>query len=882
MKKKIIFTGLLALISLMALGQEDTKRIYTATKTEVAPLINGNLDDEAWAVGVWSGDFIQHEPFEGQKPTQPTEFKVLYDNNFLYVAIKAYDSSPDSIVNRMTRRDDIDGDFVGISLDCYHDLRTGFTFLVSSTGVKMDIMLSNDGMTEDTSWDPIWYVKTRMQDWGWSTEMKIPFTQLRFEKNSDEVWGFEVLRQNYRNDEMSFWQAIPRNASGLIHLFGELNGLENVEPRKILDLTPYAVGSFEKYEATEGNPYASGKDFIPNVGLDGKIGVTNNLTMDFTINPDFGQVEADPSQVNLTAYEVFFNERRPFFVEGKNITSLRVGIGDGDIGNDNLFYSRRIGKRPSGSARIANGEHAKTPRNVRILGAAKLTGKTKDGLSIGIMESVTPRTFAKINSAGIETDQEVEPLTNYFVGRIQKDFNEGNTMVGGMITHTARALSNVENLESSDLNSLHQSALTGGLDYTRFFKDKNWNLSLSTAFSQVQGSEEAIRATQLSARHLYQRPDAHHMAYDSTRTSLGGYGGKMEFGKFGGNWNFMLFSTLRSPGFEINDLGYLRSADEMIHGIWSAYQITKPKSFYRSIRLNSNLWTSWDYAFTYRGMGGNFGIFTQYKNFWSTNVGILFNGSGTSTSLLRGGPNMKLPGSTGMFYSLNSDNRKLIRVGFFGNHSRGNENYSISNSYSVNLSYQPFNTLKLTLQPAFNNNLSELQYVDMRVNEAGTNSYIFARLNQKVFSTSLRISYSITPDLTIQYWGQPFFAAADYSKFKKVDRPMASKFTDRFHVFNSQEIREADGVYFIDEDLQGTDDYTLDNPDFVFDEFLSNMVLRWEFVPGSTLYMVWSQTRDAFTNTGEFDFNNNVNILFKEEKPYNVFLIKLSYRIGLH
>lgn len=467
----------------------------------------------------------------------------------------------------MTRRDEVDGDYVGLSFDSYHDLRTGFTFLVSSTGVKMDLMHINDGQVEDPSWDPIWHVKSAIHELGWFAEMKIPLTQLRFEKNTDEVWGVEIFRLNYRESEMSFWQPIPRNTSGLVHMYGELDGLEDIEPKKIFDLMPYAVASYENYKAQEGNPFLSGSDFIPNAGLDGKLGVTNNLTLDFTINPDFGQVEADPSQVNLTAYESFFREKRPFFIEGNNITSLSIGVGDSEMGNDNLFYSRRIGKSPAGYARLENGEYSKTPRNVRILGAAKLTGKTKDGLSIGVIETVTPRTYARIDSAGHRSKQEVEPLTNYFIGRVQKDFNKGNTMIGGMLTHTYRDLKAVEDLENSPLNYLHSSALTGGLDFTQHFNDKNWKLSINTAFSQVEGSEEAISATQMSARHFMQRPDATHMDYDPSRTSLSGTGGKMEFGKIGGNWNFMLFSTFKSPGFEINDLGYIRAADDMMHAL---------------------------------------------------------------------------------------------------------------------------------------------------------------------------------------------------------------------------------------------------------------------------------------------------------------------------
>ncbi len=862
-------------------GQDPEKKVYKASRANTAPLINGVIDKDEWTEGKWNSGFTQFQPYDGKEASQRTEFMILYDDDFIYAAIKAFDSAPDSIINRMTRRDEVDGDYTGVSFDSYYDLRTGFTFIVSSTGVKMDLIHANDGNIEDKSWDPIWYTKTSIYDWGWFAEIKIPFTQLRFEKNTDDVWGMDVFREIYRESELSFWQAIPRNASGMVHLYGELDGLDDIKPRKIFDLVPYAMASYENYPPEEGNPFLTGQDFIPSAGLDGKLGVTNNLTLDFTVNPDFGQVEADPSEVNLTAYETFFNEKRPFFIEGKNITSLSVGIGDGDLGNDNLFYSRRIGKNPSVYAEVEDGEYSKTPRNVRILGATKLTGKTKDGLSVGIIESITPRTYAKIDSAGDRSVQQVEPLTNYFIGRVQKDINEGNTMIGGMITHTYRDLSSVEELRDSTLNCLHNSALTGGIDFSQYFNDKNWSLSVSTAFSRVEGSEEAISSTQLSARHLFQRPDAGHMDYDPERTSLNGLGGKMELGKYGGNWNFMLFSTFRSPGFEINDLGYLRNADNMVHGVWSAYNFNEPKSFYRRIRLNSNWWTTWDYGFTFQNHGGNFSVYTEFKNFWSTNVGISFNSKSLSTTILRGGPNMKVPGNEGIWYSIGTDNRKKFRVSLYGSHSWGRQDYQNSMSYSLNLTYRPVNTLNITLSPGYSETVKDLQYVDIINTDEDDERYIFADLSQSILNMSLRINYNITPDLTIQYWGQPFLAAADYSAFKKITDPRADRYTDRYHEFIAGEIEEQDGSYYIDEDSDGNTDYSFSNPSFNFDVFLSNLVLRWEFVPGSTLYAVWSQNRNAENSNGEFMIEDNIKALFTEEKPYNVFLLKFSYRFGL-
>ena len=377
MKRLLVTIIAFILIISCLTGQIPEKKHYKATKITVAPAIDGILSEDVWKEGEWAGGFTQWEPFNGRPASQKTEFKILFDDDNLYVGVKALDTSPDSIVKRLTRRDQTDGDLVAVIFDSYHDLRTGFWFGVSAGGVKNDEMMTNDGQNEDQSWDPNWWVRTSVDKEGLVAEMKIPFSQLRFDKNSGEIWGLEVIRVLYRKNETNVWQAIPRDAPGIVHMMGEMTGLEQVKPRKILDVTPYALARVERFKSVPGDPFATGKRSKLNGGLDAKIGITNNLTLDLTVNPDFGQVEADPSVVNLTAYETFFEEKRPFFIEGKNITNFGVGIGDGGLGNDNLFYSRRIGRRPQGGV-VDFGGHTDTPINTSIIGAAKLTGKTKE------------------------------------------------------------------------------------------------------------------------------------------------------------------------------------------------------------------------------------------------------------------------------------------------------------------------------------------------------------------------------------------------------------------------------------------------------------------------------------------------------------------------
>ncbi|MEE4115823.1 MAG: DUF5916 domain-containing protein [Marinilabiliaceae bacterium] len=867
--KNYLFLILLTGIFINTYSQELPKKIYSAYRVSEAPVLNGELDDICWTQNEWEGDFTQHEPYEGRKPSQPTEFKIGFDDLNLYVAMKAYDSSPDSITNRMSRRDNADGDMVFVMIDSYHDLRTGFVFGVSSAGVRFDAIWANDGQNQDESWDPIWMAKAKIYDWGWAAEMKIPFTQLRFQENSDEVWGFLAARQIFRHNELSLWQHIPRTAPGFVHAIGELDGIKEVRPRKQFDITPYAVGAVNTYEAEDGNPFADGNDLKGNMGFDAKIGVTNNLTLDLTMFPDFGQVEADPSEVNLSAYETYFEEKRPFFIEGNSITSFNVGLGDGDAGNDNLFYSRRIGRRPHGYPSYDQETgFAKTPHFTDILGAAKLTGKTENGLSIGVLESVTKEVKAEIDSLGTRSHQVIEPLTNYSLVRLQKDINGGNTIIGGAATSTIRRLDN------TDLKWLHKDALTAGVDFAQYFKERNYKLSASLYMSNVRGSEEAIARTQKSSARYFQRPDASHLEYDDTRTSLAGHGGKLEFGKLGGRWNFLFMNTWSSPGLEINDMGYSRQSDRILNVAWTGYNFTEPFSIFRGLNLNNDVYTVWDFGGNLNGVGYEYNINANFKNFWNGGFGGGFNLMQVSNTLLRGGPSMLAPNGWRFNYRLSTDERKKISVFFFSSLNGDEENSLKSRSYRASVTLRPTNTLLVSLTPGYSTLKNELQYFF-----ADDDNYIFATLDQKIISMSLRINYNITPDLTVQYWGQPFSGDFKFSDYKIITDPRAEDYSDRFHSFEEgTEITKTDGRYYINTTEYSAD---FDDPGFKSNEWLSNLVIRWEFLPGSTAYLVWSQTRGYEGGPGEYKLGENLDYLFTDKKANNTFLIKFSYRIGL-
>lgn len=878
MKRIPIYCLILVLIFPGVTGQTSGKKQYRAEKLSSAPVIDGILDDEAWMnEGTWIDDFTQYEPYNGGRSSQKTEFKILFDNNNIYVAIRAFDTSPDSIVRRLTRRDNSDGDMVAIIFDSFHDLRTGFLFGISSAGVKYDQVFTNDGQTEDSSWDPNWWAKTSVNPEGWVAEMKIPFSQLRFEKNSGDIWGLQVARVLYRKHETSFWQHIPKDAPGLIHLLGELTGLREIKPGNIFDITPYGVARGETYKADPANPFLQkGRRYGFNGGIDAKIGVTSNMTMDLAINPDFGQVEADPSEVNLSAYETFFREKRPFFIEGNNITNFNLGIGDGDVGNDNLFYSRRIGRRPRGNPDLDEGMYADIPRFTTILGAAKLTGKTGKGLSVGFIEAVTGEEKAEIRKSGERSYETVEPLTNYLVGRVQKDLNEGKTIFGGIFTGTNR------DLDGNLAASMHRSAYTGGLDFTRYFRDKNWMLSVSTAFSQVSGTKEAIAETQKSSVRYFQRPDKEYARFDPDRKSLTGTGGRLQLMKLDGHLNLMGVMTWKTPGFEINDLGYSQNSDQILAVLWAGYREWEPRGIYRRYNINADIFSLWNFGGINAGKGFETNASMTLKNYWNLWTGGNIETGSVSTGILRGGPMMKLPGRFHWQFGFSTDNRKKLGFQFFSNYNKGFRDYSRSTYTSLELSYKPANYLSFFLGPAYNRSFSELQYVTtLQFNN--NDRYIFAGINRETISASFRINFNLKPDLTLQYWGQPFIATGRYNSYKYITNPLADSFTGRFRTYTDEQITQGADYFEIDENSDGIADYRFNRVDFNVREFLSNLVIRWEFSPGSTVYLVWSQNRRGFDNSGRMHFYNDLGNLFSNgtDSYNNVFLVKFSYRFGL-
>ncbi|MEM9886827.1 MAG: DUF5916 domain-containing protein, partial [Bacteroidota bacterium] len=585
-----LIIGLCGLLTAQNSLQLENKKAYTTKKTDLPLQLDGKLEDEAWNAVEWTGDYKQLQPDDSAPPSFQTAFKVLYDDNYLYFGFRCFDEEPEKIVKRMSRRDGFDGDWIEVNIDSYFDKRSAFSFTVSASGVRGDEFVSNDGNNWDANWNPIWMAKTNIDELGWTAEMRIPLSQIRYSGKEDQVWGLQSTRRFFRNEERSTWQPMKQNAGAWVSLFGELHGLKGLKPQKQIEIQPYVVAQTESFEKIEGNPFADGSDRGVTAGVDGKIGITSDFVLDFTINPDFGQVEADPSVVVLDGYQVFFSERRPFFIENRNIFDYSITSADagGSFNSDILFYSRRIGGSPHGYPDLNNREYADVPQNTSILGAAKFSGKTSKGFSLGVLESVTAREFATIDFEGERREEIVEPLTNYFVARAQQDFREGNTYIGGILTAVNR------DLKDTPLDWLHESAYSGGLDFRHRWGEKQWNISGRALFSNVNGTTAAITRTQRSFEHNFQRPDAENLEVDSTLTSLTGNAGNLSVAKYGGNWRFQTGVTWRSPDFEINDIGFLRSANEVNYYLWTGYNINQPFSIFRRYRVNFNHYSRWD------------------------------------------------------------------------------------------------------------------------------------------------------------------------------------------------------------------------------------------------------------------------------------------------
>ncbi len=832
-----------------------------------APTIDGRLDEPDWALATVAGNFVVFEPNEGDAPLQKTEARVLYGAEAVYVGIRAYDTAPDSVVAQLARRDDRPhSDWVDVVIDSYHDRRTAFRFGVNPAGAKSD-GYHYDDTEEDDSWDAVWDVATTIDDQGWTAEFRIPYSQLRFDGAARQTWGINFARFIARHMERSLWAPISREDGALVSKFGTLQGLNDLSPPGRIEVLPYSLVRMASAPGNAANPFYDARDFSSTVGADVKYGITTDLTLDVTINPDFGQVEADPADVNLTAFETFFEERRPFFMEGSNIFTFHFSDGDGPMAGEGLFYSRRIGRAPHGG--VSGDVHSDAPERTRILGAAKLSGKTRSGWTLGLLHAVTGRESARVaNESGPLGDQVVEPSAQYGMARVSKDYRDGKSAVGLISTWTMRDGAAAEAL------GLHSGAWTFGADARHRFGRDRFVLNGYLLGSTVRGTTAAIARTQRSPARYFQRPDAAHTEFDPTRTSLSGWAGSVMFGKMsGGSWRFGTGAMARSPGFESNDLGFMRETDFAVPFVWVGYNRYQPGAYLQNWSLDFNAWAPWSFGGEASPRGMNVNMNATFTNFWGVYGGVVRETAGFSAASLRGGEMLRVDPAWGGWFGLWSDSRKALQVNVGSNWGVSPDTDSWQYGTDFDLRWRPSSRATVSAGPFVNWRRDGTQWVGRF--DLAQPHYLFGRLQQTTVGVTARADWTFSPTLSLQLYVQPFVSAGAYREFKQVANARAEAYGERF-----APVGVGSGGSGLEADLDGNGVLeSFWNPDFNVKQLRSNAVLRWEFRPGSTLFAVWSQGRDHYAPNGTFSFRNDLGTLL-DQGSEDVFMLKMSYWIG--
>jgi len=833
------------------------RRSYYATRTAVKPRIDGKLNDECWSQGVWDGDFVQQVPHQAKAPSQQTEIKVLYDDNNLYFAARCYDKEPGKIRPILGRRDVLAGDIVGVALDSYHDKRTAYEFNVTAAGQKIDLSHLGSYLW-DFNWNAVWEGKSLVGDSLWTVEMRIPFSQIRFTKQDNQVWGMHIWRWIDRFQEESEWKLIPIDAPAMVYLFGELRGIEGISHKKNFEIMPYTSAKF----VPDSNPE---KSLRGGIGIDGKIGITSNFTIDYTINPDFGQVEADPSVLNLTSFETFYEEKRPFFLEGNSILDFKMG-------DDLLFYSRRIGQAPSYYPNIVPGQTVAMPENTTILSALKLTGKTTKGLSVGVVQSFTARENSTIYTGSTDEKVAVEPFTSFMVGRLKQELNKGNTVIGGMIT------SSVRNIRDPQLDFMPGSSYTGGLDLEHNWKNRKYFIDFKGFFSQVNGSKAAITQLQESTAHYFQREDASHLNLDPDRTNLSGFGGKIDGGKRSGKLRISGGLDWRSPGVDLNDIGYLKQADFVKQNLEFSYKVDKPKGILLNYQFGFKQSHVWSFGGENLLDNVAFDSKFRFKNLWISNFTLMRDINRFDTRELRGGPKLFKENITGGNLQVLTNSVKKLSFGVAGTISASEDRISHEKDYIFMAKWQMNNRLSISTQTGYHLGTNDQQYVNTISKPDAHRDYIIGKIDQKTLYTTIRFEYYVSPELSFQYYGSPYASIGKYDNFRRVADASNRDLNQRNLPLTV--LATANNVYSMDATGDNVEDFKLKNPDFNFQEFRSNLVGRWEYSPGSTLYLVWTNTRSLYSDNYKsaiLDSFGGISSL----KAKNVFMVKLNYWFSL-
>ncbi len=820
-------------------GAGEHKQMRAVRVNSPSPKVDGCLNDPAWTYAEFVSDFLQKEPSEGAVPAESTKVAVLYDDHAIYVAARMYTRHPEAVRTDVNRRDNPgNAEQIILSLDTYHDHRTSYDFGVTASGVRFDRYHPDDvEYNTDFSFDPVWEAGAGVDSLGWCAEMRIPFSQLRFNNQPAQVWGINWNRWIPALNEDDFWIYTPRNESGWASRFGQLLGIENVKPSRRLELLPYVAGNgrFED-QPSKGDPFHDGREMSPRAGGDLKMGLGPNITLDATVNPDFGQVEADPAVVNLSAFETYFQERRPFFTEGNGILQTQ---------GPSYFYSRRVGGAPHGSA---EGDFIDAPQNTTILGATKVTGRLPSGTSIGVLTALTQREYARtyVDLTKTHGRTEVEPATGYAVARVMQEFGKDASTVGLILTGVHRDLPTDNPLAFT----LRRNAVTGGGDWNLRFKGGAYVLDGYAGFSHITGERETIVQAQESSARYYQRPDADYVELDSNRTSLSGYTASVRINKKNAkHWLWGSRFAVESPGFEINDAGIIGSTDD-IASLWGlAYRENTPGKMFRQYDFGFHPGIGWNYGgvrqFTDLELNAN----ATLKNYLSVSVDGNVSLRAQSDDATRGGPLMGKPMSWNIWGEISNNYSAPIRCGidgYYWHDENGGWGYGLNPLCSGRVGRR----WGFSVSPHYDRGVEKRQYVGTDTTGApaltyGTR-YIFSTIEQSTVSARFRLNYFITPDISLEAYAEPFASSGRYYDFGELPAP-GRRDLRLYNTDGTTIVKQDDGSYLV---TDGANSFAVSANDFGYLSYRSNVVLRWEFHPGSTLYLVWQQNRSGDKNPG--------------------------------
>jgi len=876
-------------------GDHASGRPHAVAVERTTPIVlDGVLGEPAWLAASPATGFRQWEPREGEPASQPTEVRFAWDADALYVGARMHDSlGARGVRTRLSRRDGIaDGDNLQLVFDTYHDHAGRTVFTVNPSGVKGDAGQASP--SADPSWDPVWQYAARVDSAGWTAEMRIPWSQLRFGRDTAQLWGMQLWRYVERLDETSMWAFWGRQESGGPPYFGHLEGIRVRRRPRGWELMPYALARASQVRPTQpGSPFQQPRELGARIGADARMLLGSSFTLSATVRPDFGQVEQDPAVVNLSAFESYFTEKRPFFVEASGLLffgGFSCYLCSGGSGM-NIYYSRRIGRAPQGS--VPDGyEFSDAPRNARLLGAARLTGRTRAGWQVGVLEAVTAREAARVMD--VETGERatvpVEPLTNYWLGRVRRTSHAGRVTWGAMATSVVRDFAGASDPLRAQL-ARHAEAL--GVDWTLVAPGDGYSLMGNVVLANVAGDSLAIARLQRSSARYFQRPDragggngVFSDEYDTSAGELRGFGGYLRASKDGGAWRWEAMVNVRSPGFEVNDLAFLTRADYA----WMAANLqrrwTAPGRWYRSGVVIGGAQQQFNFGgdrtdLQFHGYGE-----AQLKNYWTASLYGHLRPAAIDDRMTRGGAAVRRSRGWEVEPELSTDTRRPVVFTFSPSLSRYSDRSSIWR-LSGSVRVKPATSAELSIGPSFTSFSDMGQYVTQFEDPSAVVFYgrraVFAELRQRTLSLNTRLNWTFTPELTLELFARPFVSAGRYAGFQEYVRPRSGERA----LLDSTQIhvaaRSASGAptrYRLDPDRSaGTADLEFDNPDFRIRSLRGNAVLRWEYRPGSTLFLVWQQERSGEDAAGTFDARRDLAEVFRQH-PDNVFVVKASYWIG--